>query len=173
MSEVRRTADSPQGESGAKSDRSRKHCRNRGAWGGWRRNVWKCVMVNQGYLFWCWKEQDRSQSPHSSCEAANPRGAKEDRKVKAGYKDDCNTNCRECLWLSKAESKQQESGLNACRERSQEKIKEAAGLCLLLAPWADLLSLGSKECVPICIHRHRLESRMREIRPSGLEGGVA
>jgi len=37
--------------------------------------------MNQGYLFWCMKEQDRSQSPHSSEEAGNDRGAKEDRKV--------------------------------------------------------------------------------------------
>src|SRR5258707_15262461 len=48
---------------------------------------------------------------------------------------------------------QQESELNACRESSQEKSREAAVLCLLLAPWADLLSLGPRECVPICIHR--------------------
>lgn len=83
MSEVRRTADSPQSESGAKSARSKKHCRSGGAWGGWRRNVWKCVRVNQGYLTWCWKEQGRSQSPHSSSETGNDRGAKGDRKVKA------------------------------------------------------------------------------------------
>src|SRR3989442_10693813 len=52
-----------------------------GAWGGWRRNVRKCMLSNQGYLSWCWKEQGRSQSPHSSDEASNDRGAKGDRKV--------------------------------------------------------------------------------------------
>jgi hypothetical protein len=37
--------------------------------------------VNQGDLIRCWKERVRSQSPHSSEEAGNDRGAKEDRKV--------------------------------------------------------------------------------------------
>ena len=84
MSEVRRTDDSKTQANrwpslpGAKSIAGA-----RGAWGGWRRNVLKCMFVNQGYLFWCWKEQDRSQSPHSSDEAGNDRGAKEDRKVEA------------------------------------------------------------------------------------------
>jgi hypothetical protein len=81
MSEVRRTADSWQSESEAKPHRSKKHCRERGAWGGWRQNSWKHVCVNQGDLSWCWKEQGRSQSPRSSEEAANPRGAKGGRKV--------------------------------------------------------------------------------------------
>src|SRR2546426_608799 len=52
-----------------------------GAWGGWRRNVWKCTFGNQGDLPWRRKEQGRSQSPHSSDEASNDRGAKGDRKV--------------------------------------------------------------------------------------------
>jgi len=54
-----------------------------GAWGGWRRNVRKCKLMNQGYLSRCWKERGRSQSPHSSDEAGNDRGAKEGRKVDA------------------------------------------------------------------------------------------
>jgi hypothetical protein len=54
-----------------------------GAWGGWRRNVWKCRFMNQGDLSWCWKEQGRSQSPRSSDEAGNDRGAKGGRKVEA------------------------------------------------------------------------------------------
>jgi len=54
-----------------------------GAWGGWRRNVQKCKLMNQGYLSRCWKERGRSQSPHSSDEAGNDRGAKEGRKVDA------------------------------------------------------------------------------------------
>jgi hypothetical protein len=41
------------------------------------------TLMNQGYLSWCEKEQDRSQSPHSSEEAANHRGAKGGRKVEA------------------------------------------------------------------------------------------
>jgi len=39
------------------------------------------MLGNQGYLSWCGKEQDRSQSPHSSEEAGNDRGAKGGRKV--------------------------------------------------------------------------------------------
>ena len=81
MNEVRRTADSCASESEAKPVLSKKHCRNGGAWGGWRLDVWKCMLVNQGYLSWCWKEQDRSQSPHRSDEASNDRGAKGGRKV--------------------------------------------------------------------------------------------
>jgi hypothetical protein len=81
VNEVRRTAASPQGDAEAKSARSKKHCRNGGAWSGWRRNVPKCVRMNQGDLLWCWKEQSRSQSPHSSDEASNDRGAKGGRKV--------------------------------------------------------------------------------------------
>jgi len=81
MCEVRRTADSWQSESEAKPARNEKHSRNRGAWGGWRLDVWKCMIGNQGYLCWRWKEQDRSQSPHSSEEASNDRGAKGGRKV--------------------------------------------------------------------------------------------
>lgn len=84
MNEVRRTGgerdpSEPNGQACAEP----KQRRSRGAWGGWRWNVQKCMFMNQGYLFWCWKEQDRSQSPHSSEEAGNDRGAKEDRKVEA------------------------------------------------------------------------------------------
>ncbi len=81
MSEVRRTDDSQESESEAKPTRSKKHCRERGAWGGWRRNGQKSMFMNQGDLSWCPKEQDRSQSLRSSDEAANPRGAKGGRKV--------------------------------------------------------------------------------------------
>ena len=81
MCEVRRTADSPEGKSEAKPTRNREHGPGRGAWGGWRRNGQKRKLRNQGYLSWCWKEQDRSQSPRSSEEAANDRGAKGGRKV--------------------------------------------------------------------------------------------
>jgi hypothetical protein len=81
MNEVRRTAESPESESEAKPAWSKKHRRDRGASGGWRRDDWKCKLGNQGYLSWCWKEQGRSQSPHSSQEASNDRGAKGGRKV--------------------------------------------------------------------------------------------
>jgi hypothetical protein len=81
MCEVRRTADSRPGESEAKPARNKKHSRSRGAWGGWRLDVRKCKLSNQGYLSWCWKEQGRSQNPHSSDEAGNDRGAKGGRKV--------------------------------------------------------------------------------------------
>jgi hypothetical protein len=76
VNEVRRTTASWRSETEAKPDRSKKHSRGRGAWGGWRLDVWKCTIGNQGYLSWCWKEQGRSQSPHSSDEAGNDRGAK-------------------------------------------------------------------------------------------------
>ena len=81
MSEVRRTADSCSSKSVAKPTRNKKHRRDRGAWGGWRLDVWKCMLGNQGGLSWCWKEQGRSQSPRSSEEASNDRGAKGGRKV--------------------------------------------------------------------------------------------
>jgi hypothetical protein len=83
MNEVRSTADSCPSESEAKPARNKKHRRSGGAWGGWRRNVWKRKPMNQGYLCGCPKERHRSQSPHSSQEAGNDRGAKEGRKVEA------------------------------------------------------------------------------------------
>ena len=83
MSEVRRTTDSCPSESEAKPARNKKHRLGRGAWGGWRLDVWKGTLGNQGDLSWCWKEQGRSQSPRSSEEASNDRGAKGDRKVEA------------------------------------------------------------------------------------------
>jgi len=84
MSEVRRTADSQRKRIGGQAcPEQRALPEDGGAWGGWRRNVWKCMIMNQGDLSWSWKEQGRSQSPHSSQEAGNDRGAKEDRKVEA------------------------------------------------------------------------------------------
>ncbi len=83
MNEVRRTADSPQGESEAKPERKEKQRRARGAWGGWRRNDWKRKCLNQGTLSGCGKEPDRTQSPQRSEEAGKDRGAKEGRKVEA------------------------------------------------------------------------------------------
>lgn len=81
MSEVRRTTDSSESESEAKPTRNKQALPGKGAWGGWRRNGQKSMFMNQGDLSWCQKEQDRSQSPRSSDEAANPRGAKGGRKV--------------------------------------------------------------------------------------------
>ena len=83
MNEVRRTADSDQSESEAKPEAEPKHRRFRGASSGWRWNVRKHTLVNQGSLSGCQKEPGRSQSPHSSDEAANDREAKEGRKVEA------------------------------------------------------------------------------------------
>lgn len=84
MNEVRRTADSGQARIGGQACPEQEVWPEaRGAWGGWRRNVWKCKLMNQGDLLWCFKEQSRSQSPRSSDEAGNDRGAKGDRKVKA------------------------------------------------------------------------------------------
>ncbi len=83
MNEVRSTADSRQGESGAKPETELKPSRSRGVFSGWRRNVRKHKLVNQGSLSGCGTEPGRSQSPHSSDEAGNDRGAKEGRKVDA------------------------------------------------------------------------------------------
>ena len=84
MSEVRRTAGSPTRRTGGQ-DRAEQEVwpQGGGAWGGWRRNVRKCTINNQGDLCGCWKEPRRSQSPRSSCEAGNDRGAKGGRKVEA------------------------------------------------------------------------------------------
>ena len=81
--EVRRTADSPQGESGAKPGAVAKHCRHRGVSGGWRRNVRKHKLVNQGYLSGCAKSWAGVRALIKSDEAGNDRGAKEGRKVEA------------------------------------------------------------------------------------------
>jgi hypothetical protein len=83
MNEVRSTADSLPGESEAKPEAEHQHGRLRGAFRGWRWNVRKHKPVNQGYLSRCGTERGRSQSPHSSEEAGNDRGAKEGRKVEA------------------------------------------------------------------------------------------
>jgi hypothetical protein len=85
MSEVRRTDDSEtQANRLAKPARKTERLpEDGGARGGWRRNVPKRMFVNQGSLSRCRKERGRSQSPHSSDEAGNDRGAKEDRKVEA------------------------------------------------------------------------------------------
>src|SRR6266446_402698 len=64
-------------------------------------------------------------------------------------------------------------GQNAYRKSSQEKWIEAVGLCLLHAARADLLSLSQGKACRFCNNDHQLESRMRENRLSGLEGGVA
>ena len=81
VNEVRRTADSQQGKSGGQV------CPEPEALPEQRRMGWvetECLEVRVGepripdpVL----KERVRSQSPHSSCEAGNDRGAKEDRKV--------------------------------------------------------------------------------------------
>src|ERR1017187_10252867 len=95
--EVRRTADSPTRRIGGQArPEPGASPGNGGAWGGWRRNVWKCTLDNQGDLSGCWKEPGRSQSPRSSDEAGNDRGAKGDRKVEARKKHNRNSNCREC-----------------------------------------------------------------------------
>ena len=174
MSEVRRTADSnPMRVGGQARPEPRALPEDGDAWGGWRRNVWKCMNMNRGYLFWRWKEQDRSQSPHSSEEASNDRGAKEDREVEAGEKQNCKDNCRECLWLRKAE---QQSGAvdqmhvgKARKSQRQAKQKICAlpaqlGVISLASLWVNARQSWRRD--------HRLESRMREIRPSGLEGGA-
>jgi hypothetical protein len=83
VNEVRRTADSRQGESGAKPGAEQSIAATGASFSGWRRNVRKHEHVNQGYLSGCGTEPGRRQSPHSSDEAGNDRGAKEGRKVEA------------------------------------------------------------------------------------------
>jgi hypothetical protein len=81
--EIRRTADSRQGESGAKPGVVAKHCRPRGV------IQWvemECPEAQDGeprMPVQVQTELGRSQSPHSSDEAGNDRGAKEGRKVDA------------------------------------------------------------------------------------------
>src|SRR6266487_943329 len=84
VNEIRRTADSDEKRIGGQARPEQEVLpEDGGAWGGWRRNVLKCMFVNQGYLSRCWKERGMSQSPHSSDETSNDRGEKEDRKVEA------------------------------------------------------------------------------------------
>ena len=84
MNEVRRTADSQRKRIGGQARPEQEALpASGGAWGDWRRNVRKCVFVNQGDLLWCRRERSRSQSPRSSDETGNDRGAKGDRKVEA------------------------------------------------------------------------------------------
>jgi hypothetical protein len=83
MNEVRRTADSDEKRIGGQARPEPEAWPEGGAWGGWRRNVPKCKHSNQGDLLWSWKERSRSQSPRSSDEAGNDRGAKGGRKVEA------------------------------------------------------------------------------------------
>ena len=82
MSEIRRTADSEAKRVGGQARPEQEALpEDGGAWGGWRRNVPKGAFRKQGDLLR--QEWSRSQSPHSSYEAANPRGAKGGRKVEA------------------------------------------------------------------------------------------
>jgi hypothetical protein len=82
MSEVRRTANSLKKASWGPSRPGAESTARSGAHGVvGDRTVGSACAVNQGDLSWCWKEQDRSQSPRSSDEAGNDRGAKGGRKV--------------------------------------------------------------------------------------------
>jgi hypothetical protein len=84
MNEVRRTADSDGKRIGGQARPEQGVWpEDGGAWGDWRRNVWKRKLMNQGDLSRCRKERGRSQSPRSSGEAGNDRGAKGGRKVEA------------------------------------------------------------------------------------------
>ena len=81
--EVRSAADSPKGESGAKLGAVAKHCRPGGVI-QWVET--ECPEAQAGeprIPVRVPKGPGRSQSPHSSDEASNDRGAKEGRKVEA------------------------------------------------------------------------------------------
>jgi len=82
MNEIRRTADSGKSESEAKPARSKKHGRRAGAHGVVGDGMSGSARFNNQGDLWR-RECHRSQSPHSSWEAANPRGAKGGRKVEA------------------------------------------------------------------------------------------
>jgi hypothetical protein len=83
MNEVRSTAGSPQGQPEAKPVRNKSMAGTGAHRVGGDGMSGSATLMNQGDLSWCWKEQGRSQSPRSSCEAGNDRGAKEGRKVEA------------------------------------------------------------------------------------------
>ena len=122
MSEVRRTADSHQSESGAKPARSKKHRRDRGAWGGWRLDVWKCMIGNQGY------HHPRPQSHAPRLVRIFPTQPL-DHIPTIGSVDSAET--------AKYPA-QTAQGFWACpRDRSP-----AMAQCLLRRTWADLLSLS-------------------------------
>ena len=142
MYEVRRTADSRQGESGAKPVPEPKHRWRRGVSRGWRWNVQKHQCMNQGYLFGCRKELNRSQSPHRSEEAGNDRGAKEGRKVEAGKKSNRKTNCRECLWLSQAELKSDLTNRRLVGKTRKGQTSLRQKICALV-PLTGLISKAS------------------------------
>jgi len=83
LNEVRSTADSPQGESGAKPAWNKSIATAGAHRVGGDGISGSAMHMNQGTLSVCRKEADRTQSPHSSDEAGNDRGAKEGRKWKA------------------------------------------------------------------------------------------
>ena len=83
MDEVRRTADSRQGESGAKPGAVAKHCRHRGVIQWVETECPEAQAREPRIPVQVQMELGRSQSPHSSDEAGNDRGAKEGRKVEA------------------------------------------------------------------------------------------
>jgi hypothetical protein len=83
MNEVRSTAGSPQSEPVAKPVRNKSIAGTGAHRVGGDGMSGSARLMNQGDLSWRWKEQDRSQSPHSSEEAANSRGAKGGREVEA------------------------------------------------------------------------------------------
>jgi hypothetical protein len=81
--EIRRTADSPKGESGAKPGAVAKHCRHRGVIQWVETECPEAQASEPRIPVQVPTELGRSQSPHSSDEAGNDRGAKEGRKVEA------------------------------------------------------------------------------------------
>jgi hypothetical protein len=81
--EVRRTAGSPQRRTGGQACAEKSNAVAGAHRVGGDGMSGSTGSMNQGYLFGCWKEPDRSQSPHSSDEAGNDRGAKGGRKVEA------------------------------------------------------------------------------------------
>jgi len=82
MNEVRSTAGSPQGEPVAKPVRNKSIAGTGAHRVGGDGMSGSAKLMNQGSLPGP-KEPGRTQSPHSSQEAGNDRGAKEDRKVDA------------------------------------------------------------------------------------------
>ena len=131
---------------------------------GWRRNGWKTQQSNQGDrlgnhgVHACGRPKNRprrSQSPHSSEEASNDRGAKGGQED--GRPPDQTT-----------ENKPLRVPARAVPQRSQPSAYDLDDTVERKAALGTARRARSPSPRP-----HQLESRMREIRPSGSEGGVA
>ena len=108
---------------------------------------------NQGDLPWCCKEQGRSQSPRSSDEAGNDRGAKGGRKVEVLGKRALQDKLPRV-----PQAKQGRATKRACNQTLVEKPRKRnrarqKDLCLDGAHWVNLLSLNPNHSASISAKR--------------------